>query len=212
MTVLAQEGRIHKCSKAYNSQYLETYAGHHMAVYTIRWNPFHSGVFISCSADWTVKLWSHNLSSPIMSFDLGNAVGDVTWSPYSSTVFAAVTSDGKVHIFDLAENKHEPLCEQKVVKRAKLTHVNFNQIEPIIIVGDDRGGLIRPAQPVVPGVAFAESFSAHGSSLGSGWSRRRGMDDCLAHAVCRAAADLGADSVAQGAFQVTRESAPFFRE
>jgi len=136
-----EEGKIHKCSKAYSGQYLETYIGHHMAVYTIRWNPFHSGVFVSCSADWTVKLWSHNLSSPIMSFDLGNAVGDVAWSPYSSTVFAAVTSDGKVHIFDLAENKHEPLCEQKVVKRAKLTHVAFNERDPIVVVGDDRGGV-----------------------------------------------------------------------
>ena len=44
-------------------------------------------------------------------------------------------------MFDLAENKHEPLCEQKVVKRAKLTHVCFNQSDPIIIVGDDRGGV-----------------------------------------------------------------------
>lgn len=122
------------------------------------------------------QLWDHNLPYPIMSFDLGNAVGDIFWSPYSSTVFAAVTSDGKVHVFDLAENKHEPLCEQKVsqyilqeslsssslscvcsltpyvstcthihtyqvVKRAKLTHVCFNERDPIIIVGDDRGGV-----------------------------------------------------------------------
>ena len=65
----------------------------------------------------------------------------MAWSPYSSTVFAAVTSDGKVHVFDLAENKHEPLCEQKVVKRAKLTHISFNQSDPILIVGDDRGGV-----------------------------------------------------------------------
>ena len=76
-----------------------------------------------------------------MSFDLGNAVGDVCWSPYSSTVFSAVTSDGKVHVFDLAENKHEPLCEQKVVKRAKLTHACFNNRDFIVIVGDDRGGV-----------------------------------------------------------------------
>merc|ERR1711918_275134 len=62
-------------------------------------------------------------------------------APYSSTIFAAVTSDGKVHIFDLAENKHEPLCEQKVVKRAKLTHVSFNERDPVIVVGDDRGGV-----------------------------------------------------------------------
>jgi len=136
-----EEGKIHKCSKAYSGQYLETYQGHHMAVYTLKWNPFHPRVFISCSADWTVKIWDHNLPNPVSSFDLGNAVGDVAWAPYSSTVFAAVTSDGKVHVFDLAENKHEPLCEQKVVKRAKLTHVSFNQRDPILIVGDDRGGV-----------------------------------------------------------------------
>ena len=136
-----EEGKIHKCSKAYSGQYLETYQGHHMAVYSLRWNPFHPRVFLSCSADWTVKIWDHNYPYPILSFDLGNAVGDVAWSPYSATVFAAVTSDGKVHVFDLAENKHEPLCEQKVVKRAKLTHVSFNQRDPIIIVGDDRGGV-----------------------------------------------------------------------
>ncbi|CAM9801629.1 unnamed protein product, partial [Sphacelaria rigidula] len=44
--------------------------------------------------------------------------------------------------------QHEPLCEQKVVKRSKLTHVCFNRQasrsirqDPIIIVGDDRGGV-----------------------------------------------------------------------
>lgn len=136
-----EEGKIHKCSKAYSGQYLETYQGHHMAVYGLRWNPFHPQVFLSCSADWTVKIWNHNQSTPILSFDLGNAVGDIAWSPYSSTVFAAVTSDGKVHVFDLAINKHEPLCEQKVVKRAKLTHIVFNKSDPILIVGDDRGGV-----------------------------------------------------------------------
>lgn len=136
-----EEGKLHKCSKAYSGQYLENYLGHHMAVYSVRWNPFHERAFLSCSADWTVKLWDHNLPDPIMSFDLGNAVGDVAWAPYSSTVFAAVTSDGKVHVFDLAENKNEPLCEQKVVKRAKLTHVAFNSQDPILLVGDDRGGV-----------------------------------------------------------------------
>lgn len=136
-----EEGKVHKCSKAYSGQYLETYEGHHMAVHALRWNPFHERVFLSCSADWTVKLWDHNLKYPVMSFDLGNAVGDVAWSPYSATVFAAATSDGKVHVYDLAENKHEPLCEQKVVKRARLTHAQFNDRDPILTVGDDRGGV-----------------------------------------------------------------------
>ncbi len=43
-----------------------------------------------------VKIWDHNIPSPIMTFDLANAIGDIAWAPYSSTVFAAATSDGKV--------------------------------------------------------------------------------------------------------------------
>lgn len=91
-----EEGKIHKCSRAYSGQYLETYHGHHMAIYSLKWNPFHPRCFISCSADWTVKIWDHLLPKPLLSFDLGNGVGDICWSPFSSTVFAAVTSDGKV--------------------------------------------------------------------------------------------------------------------
>lgn len=71
-----------------------------MSVYTVRYNPFHSSFFLSASADWTVKLWDHNESKPIMTFDLNSAVGDVAWAPYSSTVFAAVTTDGKVGYFE----------------------------------------------------------------------------------------------------------------
>ena len=87
------------------------------------------------------QLWDHNLSYPLLYLDLGNSVGDVSWSPYSSTVFSAVTSDGKIHLYDLYENKHDPLCVQKVVKRARLSKVRFNSKEFILIVGDDRGGV-----------------------------------------------------------------------
>jgi len=136
-----EEGRIHKCSKAFSGQYLETYEGHSMAVYTVRWNTYHQKIFISASADWTVKLWDHTCRTPVMSFDLAQAVGDVSWAPYSSTVFAAITSDGLVHVYDLNVNRNERICYQKVVKRAKLTHISFNQTEPIVVVGDDRGGV-----------------------------------------------------------------------
>lgn len=136
-----EEGRIHKCSKSYSGQYLDTYEGHSMAVYTVRWNTFHSNIFISSSADWTVKLWDHNCKTPVMSFDLAQQVGDVAWSPYSSTVFAAVTSDGMVHVYDLNINRNGPLCLQKVVTKAKCTHLAFNGCNPVLIVGDDRGGV-----------------------------------------------------------------------
>ncbi|XP_077137441.1 dynein axonemal intermediate chain 1 isoform X2 [Ranitomeya variabilis] len=139
-----EEGKIHKCSKAYSSQFLDTFNAHNMAVDTVRWNPFHPKVFITCSSDWTVKIWEHSVKKPMFVFDLNSAVGDVAWAPYSSTVFAAVTTDGKIHVFDLSINKYEALCQQAVVakKKTKLTHIEFNPIYPVIIVGDDRGHVI----------------------------------------------------------------------
>lgn len=137
-----EEGQIHKCSKSYNNQYLLSFEGHNMAVYTVCYNPFHQNVFLSASADWTVKLWDHDQDKAVLSFDLNSPVGDVAWAPYSSTVFAAATSDGKVYVFDLNENKYQPICEQQVVRKAKLTHVSFNPFEPILLVGDDKGSVV----------------------------------------------------------------------
>ncbi|XP_053779128.1 dynein axonemal intermediate chain 1 isoform X2 [Desmodus rotundus] len=136
-----EEGKIYKCSKSYSSQFLDTYDAHNMAVDAVSWNPYHSKVFMSCSSDWTVKIWDHTIKTPMFIYDLNSAVGDVAWAPYSSTVFAAVTINGKTHVFDLSINKYEAICNQPVVakKKNKITHVKFNPIHPIIIVGDNRG-------------------------------------------------------------------------
>ena len=112
-----------------------------MSVYTVCYNPFHGSYFLSASADWTVKLWDHADPKPLMTFDLNSSVGDVAWSPYSSTVFAAVTAEGKVFVFDLNENKYSPMCEQLIVRKAKLTHIMFHLTEPIVLVGDDKGNV-----------------------------------------------------------------------
>uniref|UniRef100_H2USH1 Dynein, axonemal, intermediate chain 1, paralog 1 n=1 Tax=Takifugu rubripes TaxID=31033 RepID=H2USH1_TAKRU len=158
-----EDGKIHKCSKTYSNQLLKSYDAHNMAVDAVKWNHFHSGVFISCSSDWTVKVWDHAAHTPLFIFDLHAPVGDVAWAPYSSTVFAAVTLDGIVHVFDLNLNKFEALCQQAVVANTvKLTHIEFNPIYPIIIVGDERGFVtslklspnLRKRPKVRPTVAF----------------------------------------------------------
>ncbi|NXJ68969.1 DNAI1 protein, partial [Rostratula benghalensis] len=136
-----EEGKIYKCSKCYSSRFLDVFDAHHMAVDSVSWNPYHLKVFISCSSDWTVKIWDHTIKTPMFVFDLNSAVGDVAWSPYSSTVFAAVTTDGKAHVFDLSINKYEALCTQQVVakKKNKITHIQFNPEYPVVIIGDERG-------------------------------------------------------------------------
>jgi len=76
-----------------------------------------------------------------MTFDMGYAVGDIEWAPYSSTVFSAVTSAGMLFVWDLHQDKHKHLCEHPAMKKAKALHISFNSIDPIILVGDERGGV-----------------------------------------------------------------------
>jgi dynein intermediate chain 1 len=136
-----EEGKIHLCSKAYSGQYLETYEGHFLAVYSVKWNKYHERVFLSCSADWKIKMWDCSIMRPILSYDLGYAVGDVEWAPYSSTVFAAVIYTGQLYVYDLWQEKHKSMCEHTAMKDAVANHVSFNQEDPIILVGDQKGGV-----------------------------------------------------------------------
>ncbi|CAI5787930.1 dynein intermediate chain 1, axonemal [Podarcis lilfordi] len=119
-----EEGKIYKCSKSYSTQFLDIFHAHHMAVDAVSWNPFHSKVFISCSSDWTVKIWDHNIKTPMFIYDLNSAVGDVAWAPYSSTVFAAVTTDGK-------EKKGQEVQKGPEVEIAKLDKLLNLVREPV---------------------------------------------------------------------------------
>lgn len=136
-----EEGKIHKCSKAYSGQYLETYEGHTLAVYSVKWNYYHPKVFLSASADWNIKLWDHTVRAALLNFDMGLAVNDIAWAPYSSTIFLAVTADTKCNIFALHIEKHGPLNERKSAKNTKLNHVAFNPEQPIVLLGDDHGAV-----------------------------------------------------------------------
>ncbi len=54
----------------------------------VQWNKFSPRVFLSASADWSVKMWEVNQSRPMMTFDLGAAVGDAAWY---CTIFSLIS-------------------------------------------------------------------------------------------------------------------------
>lgn len=97
-----EDGYIHRCSQSYNEQYLDSYTGHTGPVYKTKWSPFLNGVFLSCSADWTVRLWNQDEETDIFKFQNGkDAITDIAWSPHSATVFGCVATDGRLEIWDL---------------------------------------------------------------------------------------------------------------
>ncbi|XP_069948680.1 dynein intermediate chain 2, ciliary-like [Cherax quadricarinatus] len=137
-------GAVFQCSTHSTVHALTRYPAHTAAVRALVWNIHHHKVFISCSVDWTVKVWFQYHLSPLVVLDLGGAVAEVTWSPYSSSVFVAVTDEGRVHVYDLFLRKCRPLCVQSLVQRRRVsaTCVAFNPFYPIILVGGEKGNLL----------------------------------------------------------------------
>jgi len=105
-----EDGILHRCSVSYNEQYLDNYFGHAGPVYHVRFSPFSPNVFLSCSADWTIKLWHTTKTGGeqrhILSFqpsDLSDHVSDIRWSPYDANLFGSVTGDGRVQIWNITK-------------------------------------------------------------------------------------------------------------
>lgn len=64
---------------------------------------------------------------------------DVVWSPFNSTVFIA-SSLYRIYVFDLRENRHQAISENKPVK-VPCTNLAFNWQKPILLVGDSMAGI-----------------------------------------------------------------------
>ncbi|XP_052774129.1 dynein axonemal intermediate chain 4-like isoform X2 [Mya arenaria] len=134
-----EEGHIHRCSCSYNEQFLESYFGHNGPVYRIVWSPFVPDVFLSCSADWSIRLWHQDKPRPILNFFSTNKpVFDIAWSPKSATVFACV-NEGSVEVWDLVYSTLDPMITMEPSSGAKQTSVTFSKNSDCLLVGDSEG-------------------------------------------------------------------------
>jgi hypothetical protein len=107
-----EDGLLARCSTSYAEQYLEVLQAHSAPINRLRLSPFSPHAMLTCSADWSVKLW--NLSSGLtaaagssasaLTFQtdaVQDAVSDISWSPIVATVFASVTRDGHIQVWEL---------------------------------------------------------------------------------------------------------------
>ncbi|RMZ95468.1 dynein intermediate chain, partial [Brachionus plicatilis] len=138
-----EEGKVLEYSSLHKEKILTIFDAHSLPIYSIKWNPFFKRIFITCSADFSVKIWDHRYKNPLIVYELSAPVCDVQWAPFSSTVFAALTLDGNIHIYDIYLNIAKPLCVQNVIlkKKLRITHVCFSPFFPILVVGDEKGSI-----------------------------------------------------------------------
>ncbi|CAF0938689.1 unnamed protein product [Rotaria sordida] len=136
------EGPIHRCSTIYNEKYLESYIGHTGPVYKVHWSPFAENIFLSASADWTVRLWmiGYNRSSMIFSSSNSKVFFDAIWSPKSSTMFCCV-SENTIEIWDLSKSTLDPICIANSTNQRTLTSIAYAADSDCLLVGTNDGAV-----------------------------------------------------------------------
>eukprot|EP00281_Chroomonas_sp_CCMP1168_P011036 CAMPEP_0206279230 /NCGR_PEP_ID=MMETSP0047_2-20121206/37914_1 /ASSEMBLY_ACC=CAM_ASM_000192 /TAXON_ID=195065 /ORGANISM="Chroomonas mesostigmatica_cf, Strain CCMP1168" /LENGTH=721 /DNA_ID=CAMNT_0053709171 /DNA_START=20 /DNA_END=2186 /DNA_ORIENTATION=- len=134
-----EEGSIHRCSVSYTEQYLDSYGGHSGPVYKVVWSPFQPTAFLSCSADWSIRLWWQESESSMLTMQSSaDYVSDIQWSPTVSTIFASVTGDGYVCIWDMSISTLDPIINEKILPR-RPTCIRFSPNSNVVVAGDDTG-------------------------------------------------------------------------
>uniref|UniRef100_A0A0G4I0J3 Dynein axonemal intermediate chain 4 n=1 Tax=Chromera velia CCMP2878 TaxID=1169474 RepID=A0A0G4I0J3_9ALVE len=162
-----EDGLIHRCSTSYNEQYLDTYYGHAGPVYKVRFNPYWADVFLSASADWSMRLWSVKTTDEALftyqSTDLSAAVNDVVWSPHNSMAFAACMDDGRVEMWDLDKQPLDPIVVHYPGRNEGRGHrqrtcVGFSLNSPVLVAGDVDGSVevMRMYHMETPGYSSME--------------------------------------------------------
>ncbi|WIA16426.1 hypothetical protein OEZ85_013115 [Tetradesmus obliquus] len=137
-----EDGHIHKCSTSYSEQYLESYSGHIGPVYALQWSPFAPNLFLSCSGDWTIRMWQEGRQQQLLSFQSSNEeVLDVQWCPSNSTCFGAVTAGGRLELWDFGANTLRPVVQHASTKCA-MTALLFAKDAPVVVAASDAGGLL----------------------------------------------------------------------
>ena len=139
--IALEECTVHKCRISYKDQYIDNYYGHQGPVYKIRCNPFDPNILISCSYDWTVKIWNSRHNYPVMNLhtnELTHQVNDIEWSYDTSTVFGDVADDGRIEIWDLARSAIQPIIINTDDKAPKKS-IKFSDAGKIVAAGDSDG-------------------------------------------------------------------------
>jgi len=113
--------QVHSNQNA-NDNILEIYEGHQGPVTGISTFPSNqdissdvSGLLLSSSFDWSVKLWNPKLRTDYLaSFESAeDYVYDVAWNPANPTLFSSVDGEGYIDLWDLSKDFEVPVYHQK---------------------------------------------------------------------------------------------------
>ena len=99
----------------FGARQMNTYEKHHVPVLATASSPFLPRLFLTGSADGTVRMYDQQDKRPVASFEpaFGEYVMDVAFSQERPSVFAAISSSGNLFLYDLVANKQ---CPSEIIR------------------------------------------------------------------------------------------------
>lgn len=86
------EGFVYICSINHRHDHIDVFAAHDGPIYNIQFNPFCDKIFLTCGADYSIRIWAEGIFEPLVTLESGlSVVQHALWDPLHSTVIVSIT-------------------------------------------------------------------------------------------------------------------------
>lgn len=147
-----------------------SFRSHSAPIQHIDVSPFLDDIILTCSSDWTIKLWKicekERELINICTFQSQNVtekINCVRWCPFNATVFVSVCGGGIIQVWDLSVSLTDPLFSRRCHSNFDVSSVLFSDKSPILVAASENGVI--------------EVFSIHNSILDKGITGNSGTKD-----------------------------------
>ncbi|XP_054257078.1 dynein axonemal intermediate chain 4-like [Macrosteles quadrilineatus] len=149
------EGCVYVCCVHHRHDYQDVFVAHNGPIYNIQFNPFCSKVFLTCGADWCIRIWAESVYQPLITLESGmTAVQDALWSPLHSTVIVSITGTF-VELWDIRRRISKPMSSVRTPSASHNNVLHFSANEFNICIGDADGNVHVMAMAEMP---FSPSY------------------------------------------------------
>ncbi|KAF3430589.1 hypothetical protein E2986_00112 [Frieseomelitta varia] len=133
------EGCIYKCSTNYLYQHIDSFLAHDGPVYSMMFSPFCPKIFLTCGADWCIRIWAENLTEPLITLSTTMAcVRYAAWSPIHSTIIVSIVNN-EICIWDIRRKTYKPASVTISPNSDRFVMVDFTANGNQLVVADVKG-------------------------------------------------------------------------
>lgn len=137
-------GKDVKCSVPIHSAVGYTFAEHKNSVLSVDSSPYHRNLFLSCSIDGSIRIYSLLEKDPILTLE-PNArfLYASSWSPVRPVVIGAATGSGQLLLYDLGQSRSVPVFQLDASFKSKPVYaLRFNHKQTKLIATGDAVGTV----------------------------------------------------------------------